>query len=326
MVIDGVEAVDEYLAVDVINADLGRRLVGALRPTRPRRSGDAAPWTPDLPAGRMLSLPGRGQVFVRESHSGGSGVPVLLLHAWTLSLDVNYFGLMPGLASRHSLVGLDHRGHGGGLPISGPFTIADCADDALAVLDELGIDRVVVCGYSLGGPIGLHLALAHPDRVAGLVFAATALNYRQWWRDRMLWRVLRALTPLAHVGLGSSVSARYFGVNRSDSPALAQRWPWIQAELARTPFVNVLAMASAVSRYDLRGRVRPLSTIPSAVLVATRDTLCLPRWQEQLVEQLAATRFELAADHDVPVTRPDEFATIMLDAIAHVQGRIETTR
>jgi 3-oxoadipate enol-lactonase len=314
----------EYLSVDVINADLGRRLVGALRPTRPRRSAAASLWKPELPPGRMLSLPGRGQVFIRESHSPAGGVPVLLLHAWTLSLDVNYFGLMPSLAARHSFVGLDHRGHGRGLPISGPFTIADCADDVLAVLDELGIDRVVVCGYSLGGPVGLHLALAHPERVAGLVFAATALNYRQWWRDRVLWNLLRATTPLARVGLGSSVSARYFGVNRTDSPALAARWPWIQAELARTPFASAVAMGNAVSHYDLRGRVSPLTTIPSAVLVATRDTLCLPRWQEQLVEQLAATRFELAADHDVPVTRPDEFAAVVLDAIAHVQAQIKT--
>ena len=324
--IDGAGVTGEYLAVDAIKADFGRRLVGALRPTRPRRSAAVSSWKPELPPGRMLTLPGRGQVFIRESHSPAGDVPVLLLHAWTLSLDVNYFGLMPGLAARHSFVGLDHRGHGGGLPISGPFTIEDCADDVLAVLDELGIDQVVVCGYSLGGPIGLHLALAHPDRVAGLVLAATALNYRQWWRDRVLWNALRAITPLARVGFGSSVSARYFGVNRRDTPELAERWPWLQAELSRTPFASALAMGSAVSRYDLRGQVRPLTTIPSAVLVATRDTLCLPRWQEQLAEQLAATRFELTADHDVPVTRPDEFAAVMLDAIAYVQARIETVK
>lgn len=270
----------------------------------------------------MLQLPGRGQVFIREGHTGSGGVPVLLLHAWTLSLDVNYYGLMPGVAARYPFVGLDHRGHGGGLPVNGPFTITDCAEDVLAVLDELGIDRVVACGYSLGGPVGLHLALAHPDRVAGLVLAGTALNYRQCWRDRTLWRILRSMTPLARVGLGSSISARYFGVNRGDTPALAERWPWLQRELSRTPFVNSLAMGSAVSRYDLRGRLGPLAGTPSAMIVTTGDTLCLPRWQYQLAEQLAATMFPLAADHDVPVTRPEEFAEVMLAAIAHVQAQL----
>jgi 3-oxoadipate enol-lactonase len=270
----------------------------------------------------MLPLPGRGPVFIRESHSGAGGLPVLLLHGLSLSLDVNYYGVMPALAPRYPFVGLDHRGHGGGLPISGPFSIADCADDVLAVLDELGLDRVVVCGFSLGGPIGLHLALARPDRVAGLVLAATALNYQQWWRDRAFWLMMGAMTPLARLGLGSSVSARYFGVNRREYPPFAGRWPWVQAELSRTPFASLLAMGRAVSRYDLRGRVGPLTTIPSAVLVTTRDALCLPRWQDQLAEQLAATRFELATDHDVPVTRPDEFAAAILGALAHVHAQL----
>ncbi|HEY1973946.1 MAG TPA: alpha/beta fold hydrolase [Pseudonocardia sp.] len=324
--IDRALAVGEYRAVDLINVDLGRRLVGSLRPTRPSRSNASPPWAPDLPPGRMLSLPGRGEVFIRESHAGTGGVTVLLLHAWTLSLDVNYFGLMPGLAARHPFVGLDHRGHAGGLPINGPFTIADCADDVLAVLDELGLDRVVVCGYSLGGPVGMHLALAHPERVAGLVLAATALNYRQWWRDRILWRLVKAVGPLARLGLGSSISARYFGINRAETPALAERWPWLQRELLRTPFANAVAMGDAVTRYDLRGAVGSLAGIPSAVIVATRDGLCLPRWQRQLAEQISATTFTLDADHDVPVTRPEEFAAVMLDAIAHVQALAEQPR
>jgi 3-oxoadipate enol-lactonase len=60
------------------------------------------------------------------------------------------------------------------------------------------------------------------------------------------------------------------------------------------------------------------------VIVTTRDTLCLPRWQVQLAEQLAATRFDLDADHDAPVTRPEEFAAAMLGAVAHVQAQIDT--
>jgi 3-oxoadipate enol-lactonase len=317
--------VAEHWAADLVNVDVGRRLVGSLRPTRPRRRANSASWVPELPPGRMLALPGRGEIFIRESRTGSGGVAVLLLHAWTLSLDVNYFGLMPGLAGRHPFVGLDLRGHAGGLPIAGSFSIADCAGDVLAVLDELGLDRVVVCGYSLGGPIGLHLALAHPERVAGLVLAGTALSYNQWWRDRTFWRLLNAVgAPLARVGLGSSVSARYFGVNRGDTPALVERWPWIQRELARTPFASAVAMGDAVSRYDLRGQVGPLVGIPSAVIVTSGDRLCLPRWQHQLVEQISATTFILEADHDAPVTRPEEFAAVMLDAIAQVRAQIDS--
>ncbi|MFX0576727.1 alpha/beta fold hydrolase [Nocardia nepalensis] len=70
-------------------------------------------------------------------------------------------------------------GYGRGLPLRSDerFDIAQFADDAAAVLDALGVDQVVVCGYSLGGPVGLEFARRHRDRVAGLVFGATALSF-----------------------------------------------------------------------------------------------------------------------------------------------------
>lgn len=188
-----------------------RRLVGALGSTRGPATGPA--WTPALPPGRLLGLPGRGAVFVREHRpAAATGPPVLLLHGWTWSLDVNYFAVMPALAAAGiPFIGFDQRGHGRGLPAGRPFGIGDLAVDAVAVLDRLGVAEAVVCGYSLGGPVGLHLALAHPDRVAGLVLAGAALGYRQSVRDRTVWRLLAAAAPLARLGVGSSMPARYFG-------------------------------------------------------------------------------------------------------------------
>ncbi|MEU4523775.1 alpha/beta fold hydrolase [Amycolatopsis sp. NPDC024027] len=61
-------------------------------------------------------------------------------------------GLMPSLARRYPFAGFDHRGHGRTLLDASRFTIPDPAADALAVLDEPGIGKAVVCGFSLGGP------------------------------------------------------------------------------------------------------------------------------------------------------------------------------
>jgi len=293
-----------------------RRAVGMLRPTRTLRPGRA--WSPRLPAGRTVHVPGHGDVFVRQSTSG-TGVPVLLLHGWTWTLDINYFGVMPVLSEHQPWVGLDHRGHGGGLPIGGPFSLDDCAQDVCGVLDALGIERVIVCGFSLGGPVGLTFALAHPERVAGMVLIATALNYTQTARDRMLWRMLGAAEPLTRYNIGSTVSARYFGANRTRAGDLATRWHWLRTELARTPARNVVAMGNVVRRYDLRDRVEPLRKIPSAVVVTTRDTLCRPALQYQLATQLGADVVTLPADHDVPVTNPQLFADRVLEAIERVR-------
>ncbi|MFI5588402.1 alpha/beta fold hydrolase [Amycolatopsis sp. NPDC051758] len=297
-----------------------RRLFAALGPTRAPMSGRSS--VPSLPVGRLVTLPGRGEVFVRDHRPAGAiDPPVLLLHGWSWSLDVNYFGVMPGLvADRVGFVGYDQRGHGRGLPADRPFEIEDLAADALALLDLLGVGKVLVCGYSLGGPVGLHLALARPDRVAGLVLAATALNYRQTLRDRTVWRVLTAATPLARLGIGSSISARYFGLSRRTSPELAAMWPWLLSELARTSVSGVFATGRAVSRYDLRHRVAGLRRIPAAVVITTHDTVCHPGTQRQLAGQLEARSFALPADHDAPVVRPAEFTAALLAGIAHVRS------
>lgn len=300
---------------------LRKRLFAALGPTRAPASDPTS--VPSLPQGRLLTLPGRGELFVRD-HRPADAVdpPVLLLHGWSWSLDVNYFGVMPRLvADRVGFLGYDQRGHGRGLPADRPFEIEDLAADALALLDLLGIGKVIVCGYSLGGPVGLHLALSCPDRVAGLVLAATALNYRQTLRDRTVWRVLTAATPLARLGLGASMSARYFGLSRRTSPDLAAMWPWLLGELARTPVSGVFATGRAVSRYDLRHRVAGLRRTPAAIVITTHDTVCHPRSQRQLADQLEARPLELPADHDAPVVHPAEFTAAVMAGITDVRSR-----
>jgi pimeloyl-ACP methyl ester carboxylesterase len=108
------------------------------------------------------------RLFYAES---GTGLPVL----WhtggcgdaTMSERAGYLAALPGY--RHIL--FDHRGHGRS---EGPADMAghhmECyVDDVIAVLDDAGIDRAVLIGYSQGGRVGYAVAGAHPQRLAGLV-------------------------------------------------------------------------------------------------------------------------------------------------------------
>jgi 3-oxoadipate enol-lactonase len=78
------------------------------------------------------------------------------------------------LGRRFRMVLVDNRGFGGSSRPVVSFSVADMADDVVAVLDAAGIRRAHVMGASLGGMVAQELAIAHPERVDGLILACTA--------------------------------------------------------------------------------------------------------------------------------------------------------
>lgn len=98
----------------------------------------------------------------------GAGEPLVLLHG--NGEDGSYFLHQMEAFSREFLVyALDTRGHGRSPRGSAPFTISQFAEDLLAFLDEQGLKRVNLLGFSDGGNIALTFALRHPERVRRLV-------------------------------------------------------------------------------------------------------------------------------------------------------------
>src|SRR5581483_4027387 len=134
-----------------------------------------------IPPGRAVTLPGRGTTWVREVGTGQAGQPPLvLLHGFTATSALNWVTVFGPLARSFRVLAIDHRGHGRGIrpnPLRG-FRLEDCADDVIALADELGLERVIPVGYSMGGPIAQLTWRRHPSRVAGLVLCATARNFR----------------------------------------------------------------------------------------------------------------------------------------------------
>ncbi|HET7661869.1 MAG TPA: alpha/beta hydrolase [Oryzihumus sp.] len=99
----------------------------------------------------------------------GEGSPLVLLHGGMLTIDLNFAGLIPTLAQRHLVIGVEMQGHGRTADIDREITPAGLAGDVVALLDHLGIDRTHVLGHSLGGAVALELAVSHPTRVRSVV-------------------------------------------------------------------------------------------------------------------------------------------------------------
>jgi pimeloyl-ACP methyl ester carboxylesterase len=104
----------------------------------------------------------------------GEGPPVLLIHGGLGHGDIWGFQV-PALAKDHKVIVADSRGHGRSTRSNRPFSYALMADDYLALLDFLKIDKVALVGWSDGGIIGLDIAIRHPERLSRLF--AFAANY-----------------------------------------------------------------------------------------------------------------------------------------------------
>src|SRR4051794_38628270 len=159
-------------------------------PSLPRL--DAPRWAPEppveMPPGRIVHVPGRGEFFLRDT--GGDGPPVLLLHGWMFSADLNWwrtYGVLQDAGYR--VLAIDHRGHGRGLRTHPPFRLADCAQDAAALLGQVAAAPALVVGYSMGGPVAQYMVRDHGEAVTGIVLCATSPNWRDP-RQRVLWSSL----------------------------------------------------------------------------------------------------------------------------------------
>ncbi len=289
----------------------------AMARRRARRTAIGAPLPPALPPGRVVNLPGRGEVFVRDSGGTPARPAVLLLHGWTASADINFYPAYACLAESYRVIALDLRGHGRGMRSVEPFSLEDCADDAAAVLDQLGAARAIVVGYSMGGPVGLLLARRHPERVTALVMQATALEWQRAARERAVWRLLPLLDLGVRFGAGAVFVERVLRRAAMEDPGVDRCRPWLAAEFRRATARDLVAAGRALSRYDARPWAGQLN-VPAAMLVTTRDQLVHPAKQRELAEVLGASVFEIDADHDAPLAKGGEYATLTRLAVDKV--------
>ena len=104
----------------------------------------------------------------------GQGEPLLLIQGFRATMDDWDPTLLDALAAHYLVVVYDNRGMGRSTAPPGPFDIRRLTDDAAGLLAALGLARVSVMGYSMGGFIAQELALAYPERVQRLVLLSTS--------------------------------------------------------------------------------------------------------------------------------------------------------
>jgi len=209
------------------------------------------------------------------------------------------------------------------LPVHSPYRLADMAQDAVAVLDALGIAQAHVCGASMGGMIAQHLATQAPQRVASLTLMMTTSGARAL--PRPSWAVQRTLLSRPR-GPGTSAAVdwivhmlRTIGspgyppdlqALRARALESVQR-AWHPAGSAR----QLLAIVADGDRTPLLQRI----TAPTRIVHGMADPLVPLACGQHLAQHIARaeTDFIPGMGHDLPDALLERFA----QGIAHNAGR-----
>ncbi len=274
------------------------------------------PWMPD---GRIVSVPQRGEFFVRYfKHENANAPVVALLHGWTGNADINFFPVYAELARNYSILAVDHRGHGRGLRTHDRFTLEDCADDVVAIMDQLGISSVTAVGYSMGGPIAMLMSKQHSTRVHSLVLCATALEWSATRNERTRWKIGRVVSPVFRLLTTPRLIDRYIKgkIPRASSAAMLR--PWLVSEIRRNDSWTMNQAGRALSKHDARPWAAMLG-VPTASIVTSRDSLVALHKQQALARATQAIVIEIDGDHLVNWQKPELFTAAVVDAIRQVR-------
>lgn len=280
----------------------------------------AASGRPPLPAGQVVDLPGRGELFVRQAGERRPGRPSLvLLHGWTATADLNWFPAYEPLAEQAHVVACDLRGHGRGLRSPQRFSLEDCADDIAALAVELDLGGIVPVGYSMGGLVAQLLWRRHRHAVEGLILCSTSRNFRGTAGDQVFFNGLSRLAGVGRLAPGPLRDQTLSRLVELRTAALGLE-PWALEEVAGHDLCALLEAGAAIGEFSSHGWIGEVD-VPTAVVITTSDTTVPPDRQRKLAAAIPDARtVEVDADHHACPRRPERFIPALLDAVDHVLG------
>lgn len=250
--------------------------------------------------------------------SRGEGEPLLMLQGVGV-IGQGWQPQVQALSESYQVATIDNRGIGQSQPCSAAVTIAAMAEDALAVMDELGWSRAHLIGHSMGGVIAQHLALQAPERVRSLSLVCTFSRGPE--AARLTWPVLK-MTLRTRLGTAAMRRRAFMEILMppshlvgKDVAALAKETAeLIGRDLATSPPI-LMKQLQAMRGSDLSGRLAQLIGIPTLVISASQDPIALTEYGRRLHEAIPGSRYvELEhASHGVPIEQPQRLNPLLLD-------------
>jgi 3-oxoadipate enol-lactonase len=252
-----------------------------------------------------------------ELAGAGEAPPLLFSGSLGSTLEM-WAPQVQALSGARRLIRFDQRGHGRSPIPPGPYTIDDLGGDVLGLLDRLGVRCASYCGLSIGGMVGIWLAVNAPQRIDRLILICTSAHLppAAGWTDR-------------------ADAVRASGTPEVVADAVIERWfthdfaeqhhdlvAGYRAMIAATPAEGYAGCCEAIAGFDLRARL-PGITSPTLVIAGVQDSATPPAHAQLIATSIPAARLVILdnAAHLANVQQADATNRLITDHLEQQERR-----
>jgi len=248
--------------------------------------------------------------LVATAEQSASDAPLLVLGPSLGTVGSTLWSTtIPHMADRFRIITWDLPGHGASPKATAPFTLAELAHGVIAILDELGVEKARYAGVSIGGGVGLELALRHPDRIERVAIVCSTYRFAtpESWHERA-----QQVRTQSTSSLVVQQAQRWFAPGRMEANPVIDGM--LLHNLQDADDESYALACEALAQFDLEPRLADI-TIPVLDVWGDKDPTIT--WDSALkvastVPQGSAVAIEDAA-HLAPADQPDAVAEVLID-------------
>ncbi len=205
----------------------------------------------------------------------------------------------------------DSRGHGQSAVPQGPYSIDMLAQDAVELLDRLGLNKVIFCGLSKGGMIGQMLGVRHPERLLALALCSTSayLGPPETWDER-----IKATQEKGMAAVADATIDRWF--TKAGQKRLPEQVESVRRMVLDTPVRGFCASCQAIRDMELRESIASI-TLPTLIMVGEHDQGTPVSHAEFIHKRIPSSEIRIIPDaaHMIGIEQADLFNRSLMDFI-----------
>jgi pimeloyl-ACP methyl ester carboxylesterase len=248
----------------------------------------------------------RGQIFIADHRKADSNIiPVIFIHG-AGGTHLDWSADLRRLPQANAIA-LDLPAHGKSAPPH-RTTIKDYADDVMTLVDALHLPRAIFAGHSMGGGIAQHIAVAYPDKVAGLILFGTGAKLAV--HPDILNRVMTD-----YAGVADLLAEWLWGADVSEAMKQITR-----DQLLKTAPEVTFGDYTACNGFDNRAELKNI-TAPTLVISGTHDKMTPLKYGQYLADNIPNAKLSIIenAGHMVGLEYPQQIAQIVGEWLQGVQ-------